>query len=1826
MFPRTSFVLSSRGSAESRDPTNRMSGWRCFAALIVGLSACLSCQPARAQSASVTSPESGGEAYRLARIHGYAAASPSANKLKIDAPSGTTFTFRPVSGFQNASESTGSTATWDLDPMGDPVNTGVEFEVEAASAEEGANTFTLTFRQDLMMMIQDQTPVTADVDLNYSIGTPISRQTVLRQASGLPVNRPGGSFYTTETAYTPLGTQFALSYNSRVSYFPSPPSGMPSKPFGNWYASFYRYIKAMSGTPAYYTNVRGRGDIVHFVTSGNQYKPDVPENLSFDQTTHYKITLDQQQVEKYDSAGKLTALVDANSNTWSFSYGTVGSYSAALTKVTDPNSDTYVFTYDATPGLVTKVEYSATGTTWALTYDASDNLTKLAITNCAACGGDLTRAFTYSSGSGDPDLNGNLLTVKNADALQREAFVYNAADRATKITLGEEDYVYSYDDANRRLTKTDALSHNNIFHFDGKSLLTKTDRAGLSVTSYAFDTSDNLTKLSLPEGLVVEQLFDSEKHRTKQTNTKGAQSVSQTWRYDATVKKATKWTDLRGQAWVFKYSATGNLTKRTEPAVTLGVPSSRQAVTSLWFDGDGNLTKVQDPLGVEHRYSYSNKDLLTKQVGDATGIAATVILRYDATQRLTKHEDALSGATVYAYEGFRVTKVTTPKGVVNTWDFDTDGRLTRRVLGSGAAEALTTDFLYDKSDRATKETADPAGLALASEILFDAAGNLTRTKFPDGNFGPTLTYDAADRGTKSVWGNLKSELYLDDAGRVTKQTDTDTGNSRTATATFTFDGLGRLTRRDDPLSHYATLEYDAASNLTKELAYQSGGTLLGDMRSYFDEAGRPYQSDRMLDGSTAASTDLVRDIAGRVTKATDPESRSTLFKYDALGRLTRTTDAESKNWDGLFDATGRMTKLTNPLGAAGEVYFDADGLVTKRVDPAGSAVTFKFDALARLTRVTDPLANNTDSYFDVAGRLTKVLDPGGGQTTSLYDAASRRTKVTVKVTGAVSQSTTYAYSNLGRLTRATDPLSNNTDREYDAWGRLTKVLDAESNAGKFLFDAAGRLTKSIAQGASGDGPDVELEYDGLGRRTRVLNDAGTGVQRYMIDRLGRLTKLLDANDNAETYLYDLAGQRTKLTRPTTDQITFLYDQRGLLTKSTLPGSVDQVFSYDAAGQRTHAGDPNTDLDWILDAAGRVTKLNDNTLSKTIVYAYDAAGQRTKLDGPEASDTQHWRWDAAGRLTKITENSVDRASWLYNLAGQATKQTLGSGSTAVWQYDAAFRLTSLVHKKSGGTVIQSFGYLLDKTGNRTKLTLNGGDYLEFLSDRQYQLTKETRKNSGGTLLYSNSFWYDNRGNRTKLDYNDGSSTTTTTSLYSLADALTKSTTGGTDTTYQYDASGNQTRKSVGGTNYDFYFDVRNLLTKYTDGTTAEYAIDALGRRAKKTVGATVERYLYDSLNVLAEYDGSGTPALQASYLVASLDRYISQTRGGSVYYFHQDALGSVWNLTDSSEVVQNAYQYEAFGAIYGTVTQNVTNPYRFTGRRWDTESGTHHYRFRQQDQSIGRFLTRDLLGLQSGDPNFYRYALNAPLTFIDPLGLAGQDATGRHTDLGDVLDALIQNLPNPDNLDQFAHGVIDNLGKDFPHNWSTTLGWTNKQGILLKYGPTSEGLETLKAAQIQTPESLFKDLGGHLGDAILKQLTNSSLYETLDKYVDDNKFQAGLLTLAAIAAGYLAYDELDLGGLELLQGEHQLTLPGITHEFDHPLYGGKLSMELKPVIGVNIMQGTTDLYIMGGNLDLTWGKVKLQVEGTYNPPHDFYHFGITISGPWPFLPQFQPGQP
>ena|GEM_PF-2942093 len=178
------------------------------------------------------------------------------------------------------------------------------------------------------------------------------------------------------------------------------------------------------------------------------------------------------------------------------------------------------------------------------------------------------------------------------------------------------------------------------------------------------------------------------------------------------------------------------------------------------------------------------------------------------------------------------------------------------------------------------------------------------------------------------------------------------------------------------------------------------------------------------------------------------------------------------------------------------------------------------------------------------------------------------------------------------------------------------------------------------------------------------------------------------------------------------------------------------------------------------------------------------------------------------------------------------------------------------------------------------------------------------------------------------------------------------------------------------------------------------MDAFGRRVEKVVddGDTeiTTRFIYDGFRVVAEYDGGGTllrkyvygPGIDEPLAMIAVDGPTE-----TWYYYHFNGLGSVIALSDANGDLVESYSYNVFGSptIYDGDGEEISasaigNPYMFTGRRYDEDTGLYYYRLRDYHPVLGRFVQNDPIGYIGG-MNLYRYCNNNPVNWTDPLGLA-----------------------------------------------------------------------------------------------------------------------------------------------------------------------------------------------------------------------------------------------
>jgi RHS repeat-associated protein len=464
---------------------------------------------------------------------------------------------------------------------------------------------------------------------------------------------------------------------------------------------------------------------------------------------------------------------------------------------------------------------------------------------------------------------------------------------------------------------------------------------------------------------------------------------------------------------------------------------------------------------------------------------------------------------------------------------------------------------------------------------------------------------------------------------------------------------------------------------------------------------------------------------------------------------------------------------------------------------------------------------------------------------------------------------------------------------------------------------------------------------------------------------------------SENYQYDADNNLTQKTDRKGQTITYLYDALNRLTSKTYPDTTAVDYVYDLVGKIQQVNDPTGTYAFAYDNMGRLIGTTTSysfltSRSFTNAYTYDAASNRTGFTDPESGSTAY-SYDALNRLTSLAPPSAFGSGsfgFTYDALSRRTQMTRPNSVTTNYTYDNLSRLASVLHQLSGST-IDGASYTLDSAGNRTSKT----DHLasstsNYTYDAIYQLTQVTQANNT-----TESYSYDAMGNRT---VSLGVSSYTTNASNEL--------TATSNASYTYDSNGNTLTKTVGSDTTSYTWDFENRLASVTlpnSGGTVSFSYDPFGRRIEKSSSAATSIFAYDTDNLIEETNSSG--GVVARYTqTQNIDERLAMLRSSAASYYNADGLGSVTSLTNSAGAAAETYTYDSFGKVTAS-SGSLTNPFQYTGREMDPETGLYYYRARYYDPSVGRFLGEDPIGFQAGDSNFYRYVQNGPVSLTDPQG-------------------------------------------------------------------------------------------------------------------------------------------------------------------------------------------------------------------------------------------------
>ena len=782
-------------------------------------------------------------------------------------------------------------------------------------------------------------------------------------------------------------------------------------------------------------------------------------------------------------------------------------------------------------------------------------------------------------------------------------------------------------------------------------------------------------------------------------------------------------------------------------------------------------------------------------------------------------------------------------------------------------------------------------------------------------------------------------------------------------------------------------------------------TDVNDVNSYsYDAAGNKISMTNAL-GQVTQYLDY--DARGKVGRIIDVNGVETVLTYHPRGWLSSSTVKHAS--DSNLDATTSYQ------------YNAVTGLMTQMTLPNGAILNYQYDAARRLIAISNHLNERIDYTLDAEGNKVQEVVSKNSDITQVVTRSFDELSRLMQVLGNNGQVNNNFYDTNDNTIQTLDGNLNNTEQSFDALNRVETITQADDGEIQFVYDAHDRIV-SVSDPR---GVTTTYSYDAF---DNVISEQSPdrGTITYTYDAANNRTSQHDARGITTSYNYDALNRLTSVVFNDDpmhlENISYTYD--------------DQSNGNNGAGRLTG----------FVDASG-ATQLHYNHLGLLIEknvtlqnqpfqqqWHFDKAGNLIEERYPSGMIVSY-QLDTLGRVAAVhiqTESSatplVLANNMLYQPFGALQSVTLGNGIYVDYQFDLDGRVSGI--SATGAAPLQEKIYAYDNANN----IIGIDDNVDASFDQMFAVDMLNRLIQGIGNYGNKEYEYDASSNRTALLWPEAGD-----QFYSYENHSNRLLQAGT-TDYQYDAAGNAI--AIGETQY--HYNANNRLTEVSRNgeILAHYQHNALGQRVSKYVPgavaadapgqgtdnsvndgdklrgleqalsrakATLEQALFQqetnpgkgnktltedsqllfvynqSGQLQGEYNADGSAVREYIYLNGTPLALIEHSNN-QIGYYHSDHLGTPQRVTGDHQQILWQASYTPFGRAQ-LLVENITQPLRFPGQYFDSETGLHYNYFRDYDPTTGRYLQSDPIGLDGG-LNTFGYVNGNSLISSDPLGLCG----------------------------------------------------------------------------------------------------------------------------------------------------------------------------------------------------------------------------------------------
>jgi RHS repeat-associated protein len=1234
------------------------------------------------------------------------------------------------------------------------------------------------------------------------------------------------------------------------------------------------------------------------------------------------------------------------------------------------------------------------GTKQSFAYEhLAGNGLRVTTLNGLASGGTQVTSITGTAGTITIDSVGLVAsrstkivdTYANALLASRVTYVCSSGSAFDEIhPIASETFGYSADGRLATHTALNNASYSAIWV--GTRKTQESDETGF-LTTYTYDTVDRvltatraaITAFSLP-AMVTNFEYDAAGRTTAtRIGATGGEQLSTTTSYDLSGRM--KSTTVHGGLADSTHLTPAGVTTTFTPDATLGLrkitESSPAGTKVAEMYADGRLKSLTGDV-VEQHHTYevdtNGRAQHTVRTGSSTGRSR--VTTYDLLGRVYTEETqsaADSGGT--------------RKPIVTTSEYNNKGLLSRVFVKY-----------------------DPAGanLSLAADTLtsYDAFGIVTDTgSDTDGNGSllPSTTDRYTTTATDYYWDTTNLAWWARKSNTVYTTNGSSAGLTTTTVARLSNFPSGVLSQADT-IDTY-NVRTSVSSSFSNAPTSRTETVLLADgtKQEHTTAGGVPVREKVIADNNTAQISTAGYDSLGRRTSQTDARNLvSSADYYTGTTQVYRTYGRNSAN-------TGNNTLSTST--------YDSAGRVASKADATTKEVAYGYHAKGWIQDESGAGAYRVHRDYNQYGEPTGLSTYRDGTTaditTWVYDAETGWLK---SKTDASSQTVTYDYS-------YSSPYKIVTRK----WARtLPNSSTKVTTTSKYLL-----TTGDLDRVEYNDGtPTVAYVYTRTGKIDAVTD--ATGARDLVYDHEQLSAEGLDASwygGLVLTQLFDV----TSVVNTTANLIPGRYAGYKLGVTSNLERELKETLTYDDFGRVNNV------------TAAYVTVPGRGALTVSGTYAYQAntsfwnsltQGSFTQARGLETgrnvigSMTASWNSAPLAQYTYTTNAAFQRTASLQQ--GSAFDGGYGEPTFARYAYTDVGELKDAEHYFGSDTEVRTRAmagrghhFTYDTAGNRLTAGIDTTETVTYmdgaghpgannLNQVKVRANLKTRVSGvadatatltvdGNTLSRNGTTRYWDIALSSTDQYRQFSVSSslsgTPISVWALFRPATE--------TLTYDLDGNVLSDGV----WNYTWNAENRLTQMTNIPAQSWGMpvrvlwfvyDYLGRRVAKTTydngTTTIRRYIYQDWNLIAELDNTLAVvrshawgldlqgSLHSSGGVGALVLSVAHTSSSlTAYHIASDANGNVTALVNSTGSPAAAYEYDPYGQLLRKSGPEATiNPFRFSTKFVDQETGLIYYGYRYYDPGIGRFINRDTIG-EAGGNNLYAFVSNNPINRWDYLG-------------------------------------------------------------------------------------------------------------------------------------------------------------------------------------------------------------------------------------------------